>query len=298
MEYDSLLSEFITHLVVERNRSENTIEAYRRDVEAFLKEIGYAGPQSLASLTPQDIALYINKLKKKNLSPATAARSLASVKVFFRFLMNEGMAKNNPAQVIESPRLGMRLPGAISVEEVERLLGAPSPATPEGVRDIAMLETLYATGLRVSELVSIRLKDINLEMGYLTTMGKGSKERAAPLGEMAIERIKEYRMNARPILLKSRVCENLFVTRRSSGMTRQGFWKIVKKYALIANIQKAISPHSLRHSFATHLLERGADLRSVQKMLGHSDISTTQIYTHVAKTRMKEIYDKTHPRAK
>lgn len=293
-----MLSEFITHLVVERNRSENTIEAYRRDTEAFLKEIEYVGPQSLASLTPQDIARYINKLKAKKLSPATAARSLASVKVFYRFLVDEGMAKINPAEAIHSPRLGMRLPGAISVEEVERLLNAPPSATPEGARDIAMLETLYATGLRVSELISIRLKDIHMEMGYLTTMGKGSKERATPLGEVAIERIKEYRTHARPILLKSRVCENLFVTRRSSGMTRQGFWKIVKKYALAANITKAISPHSLRHSFATHLLERGADLRSVQRMLGHSDISTTQIYTHVAKTRMKEIYDKTHPRAK
>lgn len=298
MDYDALLDEFITHLTVEKNRSKNTIDAYRRDIIRFLEAYKYKNPQTLNVLKPTDITNYINALKGAGLSPSSRARALASVKGLYLFMVNEGMIDSNPAQVIRSPRLGRSIPATLSIKEVDRLLSTPKLKTPEGLRDSAMLETMYATGLRVTELVLIEIKNVNMEMGYLSVMGKGSKERAVPLGEAAIEAIKTYRQEARPNLLKGKVTQSLFVTRRGAAMTRQGFWKIVKKYSRQAAILKNISPHSLRHSFATHLLERGADLRSVQQMLGHSDISTTQIYTHVAKARMKEIYDKTHPRAK
>lgn len=295
---DTLLNEFVTYLAVEKNRSQNTIEAYRRDAKRFLTAVKYKNPQSLNALKPQDITEYMKELRASGLSSVSSARNLAVVKSLYRFLIAEGLVSSNPAEVIEAPRLWRRIPGVMSTEEVESLLGAPSLKDPQGLRDSAMLETLYATGIRVSELINIRLKDLNLEIGYLATVGKGSKERIVPLGEVARERIGQYRESSRPLLMKGKSTEFLFVTRLSKPMTRQAFWKIVKKSALKAGIAKKISPHSLRHSFATHLLERGADLRSVQKMLGHSDITTTQIYTHVAKTRIKEIYDKIHPRAR
>ena len=298
MNKNALINEFITYLTIEKNRAKNTLTAYQRDVARFLEHVGFDGPEKLDALSPTDITAYLKKLRNSGMSAASAARNLAAVKGLFRYLVNEKIIKNNPADVIQSPKLGRSIPGTLSVEEVERLLSSPLRDDPAGLRDSAMLETIYATGLRVSELVSIRLKDVNMEMGYLTTMGKGSKERAVPLGEMALELISEYRNGARPLLLKGRITDALFVTRLGKAMTRQGFWKIVRKYAQMAGISKKISPHSLRHSFATHLLDGGADLRSVQMMLGHSDISTTQIYTHVAAARMREIYDKTHPRAK
>jgi len=295
---DTLLNEFVTYLAVERNRSPNTISAYRRDAKRFLKNINYKSPQTLNSLKPKDITEYLKKLRASGLSSVSSARSLATVKGLYRYLIAEGLVTANPAEVVEAPRLWRRIPVVMSIEEVESLLGAPSLENPQGLRDSAMLETIYATGIRVSELIKIRLKDLNLEVGYLTTIGKGSKERIVPLGEVAVQRIGQYRESGRPLLMKGKSTEFLFVSRLSKPMTRQAFWKIVKKYSLKAGILKKISPHSLRHSFATHLLERGADLRSVQKMLGHSDITTTQIYTHVAKTRIKEIYDKIHPRAR
>ncbi len=298
MNGESLIDQFITHLVIEKNRSQNTVDAYRRDCERFIKAIRYKNLDTLAALTPPDISAYITKMRKSGMSAATTARSLAAVKGLLRFLVSEGLLNSNPAEVIQSPKLGRSLPGTLSIKEVEALLAAPKQDSFEGLRDIAMLETLYATGFRVSELVSIRLKNINFEMGYISTIGKGAKERAVPLGAVAMERIKGYREIARPGILKGKWTEALFVTRLGKEMTRQGFWKIIKKYAVISGVKKKISPHSLRHSFATHLLDRGADLRSVQRMLGHSDISTTQIYTHIAKSRMKEIYDKTHPRAR
>lgn len=298
MDKNTLINEFITHLAVEKNRSENTLQAYHRDGLRFLDAVGFTGPETLSALAPTDITSYMKKLRDSGLSAASTARALAAIKGLFRFLVSEGVISENPAEVIGSPKLGRSIPGALSLEEVERLLAAPNPNDPAGLRDIAMLETIYATGLRVSELVSLRLKNVNMEMGYVGVMGKGSKERAVPLGEEAMERLKTYIAKARPALLKGRLTDVLFVTRLGGGMTRQGFWKIIKKYSITAGITKKISPHSLRHSFATHLLERGADLRSVQMMLGHSDISTTQIYTHVAAARMREIYDKAHPRAR
>lgn len=295
---DALLDSFAAYLAVERNRAPNTVEAYVRDLRRFLTMVNYTGPESLAALTPVDITDVVKKLRGSGLSSASAARTLATVKTFFRWMVAEGMAPGNPAEAVEAPKLWRRIPGTLSAGEVSRLLSAIPCDGPLGTRDAAMMETLYATGLRVSELVSIRLADVNLEVGYLSTVGKGAKERVVPLGEVARDKLAEYKRAARPALLKGKQSEYLFVSRLGGPMTRQAFWKIVKKSASMAGIRKEISPHSLRHSFATHLLERGADLRSVQKMLGHTDITTTQIYTHVAKARMKEIYDKIHPRAK
>ncbi|MBI5815568.1 MAG: site-specific tyrosine recombinase XerD [Nitrospinae bacterium] len=297
---ETLLDGYITHLALERNRSRNTLEAYNRDLKRFLAQIGYTGPDSLNRMAPPDVVAYMKSLRDSGMSASSTARNLAAIKGLYRYMLKLGLLSSNPSEAIQAPRLWKTLPDVLSLAEVEKLLEAPKPATPEGVRDGAMLETMYATGLRVSELVGLKLNDVNFEMGYLSTIGKGSKERVTPMGEVALEKIKEYRRSARPRLamLHGKQIEALFITRRGGAMTRQGFWKIVKKYALMAGIKKGISPHSLRHSFATHLLERGADLRAVQQMLGHADISTTQIYTHVAKTRMKEIYDKIHPRAR
>ncbi|MBF0291735.1 MAG: site-specific tyrosine recombinase XerD [Nitrospinae bacterium] len=296
MDQLTLLDDYITHLMVERNRSRATLEAYRRDIERFIKEIG-PGLRPLANVISPDITGYMTKLRSAGISAASTARSLAAIKGFYRYLSGQNLVAGNPAENVESPRLWKTIPQTLGVEEVDRLLAAPDKSTPRGLRDSAMLETMYATGLRVSELVSLEVKDINFEMGYLSVVGKGSKKRSVPMGETALDTIKEYRANSRPKLMTGKRLDSLFVTRRGEPMSRQSFWKVVKLYALKAGITKDISPHSLRHSFATHLLERGADLRSVQRMLGHSDISTTQIYTHVAKARMKEVYKKTHPRA-
>jgi integrase/recombinase XerD len=297
MDSSALIDDFITHLMVERNRSRATLEAYRRDLERFVREMGLSGPADLSRLTPPDITGYVKKLRDAGLSAASSARSLAAIKGLYKYLSGANIVHGNPADIVESPRLWKTIPQTITVEEVDRLLAAPDRSDPRGARDMAMLETMYATGLRVSELISLAVKNVNFEMGYLTVTGKGSKERSVPLGETALEAIKEYRADARVKLLSGRQADALFVTSRGEAMTRQSFWKTIKRLALKAGITKDISPHSLRHSFATHLLERGADLRSVQRMLGHSDISTTQIYTHVAKARMKEVYKKTHPRA-
>jgi len=295
---ENIVDGFVTHLAVERNRSRNTLEAYRRDVLRFLAETGVNTASAIEEFSPPEIVAYIKKLRDAGMSPASTARNLAAIKGLYRYLARTGVITKNPSDAIQAPKLWKTIPDTLSLGEVEALLAAPKNDSPEGIRDAAMLETMYATGLRVSELVALQIKDMNFEMGYLSTMGKGSKERVTPMGEVALEKVKGYRNGARQAILHGRMSESLFVTRRGEAMTRQGFWKIVKKHALAAGIKKSISPHSLRHSFATHLLERGADLRSVQQMLGHADISTTQIYTHVAKTRMKEIYDKVHPRAK
>ncbi|MGK7345978.1 MAG: site-specific tyrosine recombinase XerD [Candidatus Nitrospinota bacterium M3_3B_026] len=297
MDKNTLLNEFITYLLVERNRAKNTLRAYRRDGARFLDTVGFKGPDTLEALTSTDITDYMNGLRAAGLSSSSRARALAAVKGLYRFLVGEKIIRNNPAEALRSPKLGRPMPGALSLEDVEKLLAAPGLDDPAGLRDSAMLEALYATGLRASELVSLRMSDLNAEMGFVKVMGKGSRERAVPLGETALERIRLYTERARPALLKGKTSDYLFITRLGGPMTRQGFWKIVKKHARAAGIRKKPSPHSLRHSFATHLLERGADLRAVQVMLGHSDISTTQVYTHIATVRMRQVYDKTHPRA-
>jgi len=236
-------------------------------------------------------------LGQEGLSARSQARCLSSLKSFYKYLINEGLISENPIENMESPKLWRKLPGILSVKDVDALLACPNESRPDGKRNKAMLEVLYACGLRVTELISLKVNDLNLEVGYLKSMGKGSKERLVPLGEKAQIAVREYLSDARIKLLKKGDTPDLFITNRGKRMTRQCFWNIIKTYALKVGIKVSVSPHTLRHAFATHLLEGGADLRSVQAMLGHSDISTTQIYTHILQRQMKDIFEKYHPRA-
>ena len=291
---DVLADQFIHHLRVEKGLAKNTIESYSRDL---LRYFAFLEKSCLLPLKASqiDIMDYVSSLAG-SLSIRSIARNLSSLKVFYRFLMSDEKIQTNPARLISNPKLPRRLPGVLSGEEVARLLAAPDAQTSRGMRDRAMLELLYASGLRVSELVGLRVAGINLEAGWVRTLGKGSKERMVPMGSKAQQSLKEYLAYSRPSLLKKRSSSYLFVTSRAKPMSRQAFWKIIKRCGGRAGISKEISPHSLRHSFASHLLEHGADLRSVQIMLGHSDISTTQIYTHVTRERLKQIHEKYHPR--
>lgn len=291
---DILADQFINYLRIELGVADNTVKAYSRDLARFFE---FLEKQKLSALeiSHNQIAEYTS-LIGRHLSSRSVARNISAVRSFFRFLVSEGKIKNNPTRLIETPRVSMRLPGVLSQADIEHLLSQPDVSQPIGQRDMAMLEILYATGLRVSELVNLKTQDLNLEAGYVRTMGKGSKERVIPMGEKAIAAIKEYLSGARLRLTKAKNSPYLFLTLRGRPMTRQGFWKIIKKYGRQALIKKRLTPHSIRHSFASHLLEAGADLRSVQVMLGHADISTTQIYTHVTRERLKDIHQKCHPR--
>jgi integrase/recombinase XerD len=289
-----ILKEYTDFLKIEKRHSANTVEAYGRDISRF---IDFIGDLPLATVDSALIREFLLKCREEGQDSRSTARYLSSLKSFFKFLCEEGHLEVNPAENLESPRQWRKLPGFLSLVDVEALLAVPDPKTLFGVRDKAMLEILYATGLRVSELVSLKLDDVDLEVGFLRSMGKGSKERVVPIGAVAQEAVQDYLLMARGMFLKGKTAHELFITRRGSKMTRQGFWKILKSYALKANISASISPHTLRHAFATHLLERGADLRSVQEMLGHADISTTQIYTHILEERMREVHDRFHPRA-
>ncbi|MBI4972234.1 MAG: site-specific tyrosine recombinase XerD [Candidatus Omnitrophica bacterium] len=267
-ESDKLLDEFLNYLTVEKGLSKNTLEAYNRDIIKYLSFLKDVSP---LNANPSHIVSFLSKLKENGISVRSYARNLVAVRVFYKFLMKNGHISNTPTANIDEDNLGLR--------------------------DKTMLETLYATGMRVSELVSIKLNDLNLQTGYIAAYGKGSKERIVPLGENAISCIRKYLDSSRPMLLKHRKSEYLFVTSRSKRLTRQAFWALIKRYALLAGISKdKVKPHALRHSFATHLLERGADLRAIQTMLGHADISTTQIYTHVKTDTLKAIHKKSHPR--
>jgi integrase/recombinase XerD len=293
-----LIHEFINYLSVERGLAMNTLESYGRDLRQYSQFLDQDEDESdLDSVTRATIISYMMHLQTQGKATATIARRLAALKAFYQFLVREQRIKADPTANLESPKLEKRLPRVLTVHEVERLLGQPDPVQPAGVRDRAMLELLYATGIRVSELVSLDVSDVNLDMGYIKCSGKGSKERVVPLGTLAIQSCREYLGGARNRLVKDREELALFVNHHGHRLTRQGFWKIVKRYADDAKIDKEITPHTLRHSFATHLLENGADLRSVQEMLGHADISTTQIYTQVTRGRLKEVYARTHPRA-
>jgi integrase/recombinase XerD len=289
-----ILKEYTDFLKIEKRHSPNTVEAYGRDISRF---IDFNGDLPLATVDPAQIREFLLKCREEGQDSRSTARYLSSLKSFFKFLCEEGHLEVNPAEILESPKIWRKLPGFLSLVDVEALLACPDPKTLFGVRDKAMLEILYATGLRVSELVSLKLDDVDLEVGFLRSMGKGSKERVVPIGAVAQSAVQDYLLMARQVFLKGKTAHELFITRRGSKMSRQGFWKILKAYALKANISTSISPHTLRHAFATHLLERGADLRSVQEMLGHSDISTTQIYTHILEERMREVHDRFHPRA-
>ncbi|MFW6147714.1 MAG: site-specific tyrosine recombinase XerD [Thermodesulfobacteriota bacterium] len=291
---DYLLDQFMGQLKVEKGLARNTIEAYNRDLISFFSFLRERRITPL-TVTQENLISFIEE-KRVQVSARSLARCLVSLRMFYRFLVSEGKVSVNPARLLGIPKLYQHLPHVLSRDEVEALLKQPEQNTPAGSRDYAMLEVLYATGLRVSELIGLKIADINLEAGYIRTIGKGSKERLIPMGSKAIDALKQYAVDARASLLKKRTSPYLFLNSRGGKLTRQGFWKILKKYTLKAGITKTITPHTLRHSFATHLLEGGADLRSVQVMLGHADISTTQIYTHVARERLKEVHEKYHPR--
>jgi len=290
---ETLVQEFVDYLVVERRHSPHTIDGYRRDITRFLDALS---GQSIQNVTTSCIRDHMMNLQNKGLSSRSIARCLSTIKSFFRYLVAEKQLSESPAEILEAPKLWRKLPSVISVQDVEQLLESPDTSTLLGRRDKVMFEVLYATGLRVSELISLKLSDLNLEMGCLRTLGKGDKERLVPLGNVAQQELRNYIGWVRQDLLKKKNSPYLFLSQRGSPMTRQGFWKIIKQYARKANVSVPISPHTLRHAFATHLLERGADLRSVQQMLGHADISTTQIYTHVMEKRMREVFEEFHPR--
>jgi integrase/recombinase XerD len=293
---DDYLDLFLNYLQVEKGLSRNTLEAYSRDVGGYLDFLEGIGCPAPASIRPIDVASFLQKLKDGGLGPRSRARALSAVRMFHRFLMIENYCDINPTTIIESPRTPGKLPAILSAREVERLLTAPGGENGVAVRDRAMLEILYATGLRVSELVSLKVRDVSLDAGYLMTLGKGEKERLVPIGDSARRALSEYYTTVRQTTRGSGDCEHVFLSRLGKRMSRQAFWNIIKKRSIEAGIVKNISPHTLRHSFATHLLENGADLRSVQIMLGHADLSTTQIYTHVTRERLKKLHEEFHPR--
>lgn len=294
---DALLDLYIAFLRAERNLAPKSVDAYARDIRDYLGHLQERGLQ-VEAVTREDVLEHLAFLAEKGLSPRSRARHLAALRGFHRFLEDEKLAAKNPAEDLDTPKHAKKLPVYLSVEEVERLLAAPGDATVVGTRDTAMLEVLYATGLRVSELVTLQLNDVNLVDGYLVAYGKGRKERVVPLGKKAIGAVAAYLGGPRQAILKGREARALFVTPRGKGFSRMGFWKLLRRYAVGAGISKPLSPHKLRHSFATHLVERGADLRAVQAMLGHADLATTQIYTHVNQQRLRNVYDQHHPRSR
>ncbi|HEX9078025.1 MAG TPA: site-specific tyrosine recombinase XerD [Desulfuromonadaceae bacterium] len=287
---------FISYLAVEKGLSDNTREAYSRDLARYLDFLERQGCTAPANVTSTHIAAFLGSLKDAGIGPRSRARCLSSIRMFHKFLMIENYCDTNPAAIIEAPRTLNKLPEFLTPAEVDALFDACRGTSNENVRDLAMLELLYATGLRVSELVGLKLREVNLDAGYLMTVGKGNKERLVPIGESARLRVSAYLEGVRYRFDPETRNPHLFLSRLGAAMTRQAFWNIIKKRALLAGIRKNISPHTLRHSFATHLLENGADLRSVQIMLGHADLSTTQIYTHVTRERLKRLHREIHPR--
>ncbi|MCR4430700.1 MAG: site-specific tyrosine recombinase XerD [Tepidanaerobacteraceae bacterium] len=294
---DELLRKYIEFISVERGLSKNTINSYRRDLKSYITYLKMHNMTDINFITRTVIVSYLILMQKKGKASASISRACAAIKSFHHFLVMERFAEKDPTINLDAPKLEHRLPRVLTFTEVEQLLNQPDISNVWGVRDKTMLELLYATGIRVSELICIKVEDINIEMGYLRCFGKGAKERIVPVGSVALKYLKKYINDVRPKILKEQDEKTLFLNHRGKALTRQGFWKIIRKYAQEAGILKKITPHTLRHSFATHLLENGADLRSVQEMLGHADISTTQIYTHITKSKIKEVYDKTHPRA-
>lgn len=286
------------YLTVELGLSANTRQAYERDLRLFCKTLGFKNSDALVNVSREQITGYMTQLKEKGLAAATIARKLAAIKAFYRFMTAEGYMDANPAEVVEAGTKGIKLPRVLSEDEVVRLLNQPDITTAEGFRDRTMLEVLYATGMRVSELINLTLERVDLNMKYIIAFGKGSKERIVPLGSVAAEFLQQYLEKVRPKLTHAGRNTNIvFLAFGGRELTRQRFWQIIRAYGRKANINKALTPHILRHSFATHLLDNGADLRSVQELLGHSDISTTQIYTHLTNKRLRDIYAKAHPRA-
>ena len=310
-----LIDTFLNYLSVERGLAKNTIVSYRQDLNSYVDFIARLNIAALSKITKNDIISFMLNQKDKGVSINSIARRLAAVRMFHRFLVRERILKSDPTSLIDSPKLWRKIPDALSLNEVNALIAQPDIRDKQGIRDKAILETLYATGMRVSEAVNLKVDNVNLDIGFLRCIGKGNKERVIPLGKKAVNSIQRYLKITRPYLLnpvrntkalkkegeisngvKKKESEFLFLNRFGKKISRQSIWKIIKRYAKAARIKKPIKPHTLRHSFATHLLERGADLRSVQEMLGHSNISTTQIYTHINKDRLKTIHRMFHPR--
>lgn len=295
-DYLALFQEYLT---VELGLAKNTQLAYMRDLRLLMKSLQLKADEKLLQVSRQQLIAYLVRLKQEGRAASTVARKLASIKAFYRFLTAERYIRRNPAEVLEAASRGLHLPKVLSVQEVERLLDEPNLGTLDGYRDKTMLELLYATGMRVSELVNVPVKNVDMKMQYVIVMGKGSKERMLPLGRTALHYLEHYLSVVRPQLLhgKPDAAAELFVTGWGGPMTRERFYEIIVAYGKSAGISKRVTPHMLRHSFATHLLNNGTDLRIVQELLGHADISTTQIYTHLDVERLREVYDKTHPRA-
>ena len=295
--YEDMLDSYLTYLVVIKGLSQNTAQSYKRDIGKLFKYLEKNSVDSITQIEPKHLTDFVVDLNINGLGIKSINRCIVSIKQFFKYLLLEDVLQNDPTVDLIAPKMKRSIPDVLSLDDIEKLLAAPDISTFEGLRDSAMLEVLYASGLRVSELVELTLSDLNEEHGYLIVYGKGSKERLVPIGQTSLKKIRDYLSLSRPNLLKSKSSEYLFITRLGSNFTRQGFWKIVKNYSGKVGIKKSISPHTIRHSFATHLLENGADLRTIQVLLGHSDISTTQIYTHVEGKRLKEIHEKFHPRS-
>jgi integrase/recombinase XerD len=293
---ESVLDEFCDALWLEDGLSRNTLESYRRDLRLFGQWLKGSRGRGLIEAERADLLDYLAHLYKKLAKPRSAARLLSSLKRFYHYLLRENRITADPTLQIDSPKLPRSLPKGLTETDVEKLLAVPDVNTELGLRDRAMLETLYASGLRVSELVTIKVSQVSQDMGVARVSGKGSKERLVPLGEEALDWIRRYANEARPLILGGQAADALFVTARGGPMTRQAFWHLIRRYAALAALPRSISPHTLRHAFATHLLNHGADLRVVQMLLGHADISTTQIYTHVARERLKQLHSKHHPR--
>jgi integrase/recombinase XerD len=293
---EEAITGYLGYLRDVRRMSANTIESYARDLGA-LAEFASAKQRTVEALERADLEAFARRLMTAGLSPRSVARTIACVRGFYRFLFAEKKIAADPAEDVRAPRAWPALPKYLDLEAVDRLLAQPDISAPRGLRDKALIELLYATGLRVSELLSLKPGDVNLDAGYLTCIGKGDKERLVPLGHEAADWVRRYVSQGRPDLLHGRKSPWLFVNAKGGGrLTRVGFWKILKQYGIKAGVSRGLSPHMLRHSFATHLLERGADLRAIQMMLGHADLSTTQIYTHVLEARLRTVYDKFHPR--
>jgi integrase/recombinase XerD len=291
-----LIELFLNFLSVERGLSRNTISSYAKDLDLYTDFLAGKGIDALSRTSKNDIVNFMLNQKDKGISPNSTARRLAAIRMFYRFLVRERILKSDPSSVIESPKLWKKIPETLNINEIQALLTQPNVREKQGIRDRAILETFYATGARVSEVVNLRTDNVNLDVGFLRCVGKGNKERIVPLGKKAIEGITRYLESSRQKFLKKKESEFLFLNRSGTKISRQSLWKLIKKYARDARIKKPMRPHILRHSFATHLLEGGADLRSVQEMLGHSNIATTQIYTHINKDRLKTIHKQFHPR--
>ncbi|MFJ8458717.1 site-specific tyrosine recombinase XerD [Lysinibacillus xylanilyticus] len=298
-EFQYAIEDYIHFIQVERQLSDNTLASYRRDLENYVNFLREAeGMSDFRNVERMTILRHLEQLRMQGKTSRTVARHISSIRSFHQFLLREKRAETDPTVHLEMPTIEQKLPNILSIEEIEALLAAPNRSKPQGVRDVAMLELLYGSGMRISELIALDLADIHLTMGFVRVFGKGGKERIIPLGKSALSALSTYLDGARSQLQgKYQKTDAFFINQRGKRLTRQGCWKLMKEHALKAGIQHELTPHTLRHSFATHLVENGADLRAVQEMLGHADISTTQIYTHISKSRLSEVYKQFHPRA-